>query len=216
VDRLRAHGTVVVTLSRGEYLVPVAFTARILAVEAMTVVLELDAGAETNRLPDRVSSALMTFRHGDSLVGFRGTLHVARPVGDFRFVVADRVVSRTRSTRVNCMTRCTIRRLTPDADPGPEVRGVTVNIAPGGMLIEAAGTDAVTGDVIEFRLTDPDDRDHVITGEAHVVRHGEGLVAIAVSDSSPEAHGALGALVVARSRARLHREHLGGREAPGA
>lgn len=216
MDRLRDHGTVFVTLSRGQYLVPVSLTARVLAVEAMTVALEIEARAETSRLRDSVPNALMTFRHGEALVGFRGTLHAAGPAGDFRFVVADRAASRTRSTRINCMTRCAIRRLTPGADPGPEVQGVTVNIAPRGMLIEAAGTDAVTGDVIEFRLTHPDDREQVIAGEAIVVRHGEGLVAVAVSDSSPEARAALAALVVARSRAALHRGDMGAPAGPAA
>lgn len=216
MDRLHDHDSVVVTLPRGHYLVPVSFTARILAVEAMTVALEVERKAETSRLPDRIPDAFMTFRHGDALVGFRGTLHAARPVGDFRFVVADRAASRTRSTRINCMTRCTIRRLPPGGDPGPEAQGITVNIAPGGMLIEAAGADAVTGDLVEFRLTHPDDHDRLITGEANVVRHGDGLVAVAVSDSSPEARGARGALVVARSRALLHRKEPQAPDAPAS
>ena len=101
VDRLRDHDTVAIALPRGHYLVPMSFTARILAVEGMTVALEVDNKAETARLPERVANAFMTFRHGDALVGFRGTLHAARPVGDFRFVVADRAASRTRSTRIN-------------------------------------------------------------------------------------------------------------------
>jgi len=203
VDRLRDHDAVVIALPRGHYMVPVSITARILAVEAMTVTLEVENRAETARLPQRVPNAFVTFRHGDSLVGFRGTLHAAQPPGDVRFVVADRAAVRTRSTRINCMTRVTVRRISGD-EPGTEVQGVSINIAPAGLLIEAAGTDVVTGDVIEFRLTHPDDRDQTIAGEATVVRHGEGLVAVAVSDPS-EARTALGQLVVARSRAALHR-----------
>jgi hypothetical protein len=89
VDRLHDHDNVVVTLPRGHYLVPTSFTARILAVEGMTVALEVENRAETARLTERVPNAFLTFRHGDTLVGFRGTLHAAHPVGDFRFVVAD-------------------------------------------------------------------------------------------------------------------------------
>ena len=89
VDRLRDHDSVVVTLPRGHYILPTSFAARILAVEGMTVALEVEDKAETARLPDRVPNAFLTFRHADSLVGFRGTLHTARPVGDFRFVVAE-------------------------------------------------------------------------------------------------------------------------------
>ena len=212
VDRLRDHDSVVVTLPRGHYHLP-AFAARILAVDGMTVALEVEDKAETARVSDRVPNAFLTFRHADSLVGFRGTLHAARPAGDFRFVVADRAASRTRSTRINCMTRVTLRRLAGDKS-GEEVQGVTVNVAPGGLLIEAAGTDAVTGDVVEFRMTHPDHRDHVIAGEATVVRHAEGIVAVAVSDTSAEARAALGALVVARSRAALHRRDPG-EDGPG-
>jgi PilZ domain len=214
VDRLRDHDAVVVTLPRGHYLVPTAFTARILAVEGMTVALEVENKAETARLTERVPNAFMTFRHGDALVGFRGTLHAVRPLGDFRFVVSDRVAARSRSTRINCMTRVGVRRISGD-EPGAEVQGITVNIAPGGLLIEAAGTDAVTGDVVEFRLTHPDDHDTLVVGEATVVRHGEGLLAVAVADDSAEARAALGALVVARSRAVLHRTDPPGPDTPG-
>jgi hypothetical protein len=214
VDRLRDHDTVAIALPRGHYLVPMSFTARILAVEGMTVALEVENKADTARLPERVANAFMTFRHGDALVGFRGTLHAARPIGDFRFVVADRAARLSRSTRINCMTRVMMRRLSGD-ELGEEVQGLTVNIAPGGLLIDAAAADAVTGDVIEFRLTHPDDHDRTIVGEATVVRHGDGLVAVAVGDASTEARAALGALVVARSRAVLHRDDPSGPEAPG-
>jgi hypothetical protein len=215
VDRLRDHDSVVVTLPQGQYLVPASFAARILAVEGMTVALEVENKVETARLTGHVPNAFLTFRHGDSLVGFRGTLHAVQPLGDFRFVVSDQdfrfVVSdqaatRSRSTRINCMTRVAIRRVSGD-EPGEEVQGVSVNIASGGLLIEAAGTDAVTGDLIEFRLTHPDDRDAIVAGEATVVRHGDGLVAVAVTPDSADARAALAALVVARSRAALHRDH---------
>jgi hypothetical protein len=206
VDRLRDHDSVVVTLPQGQYLVPASFAARILAVEGMTVALEVENKVETARLTGHVPNAFLTFRHGDSLVGFRGTLHAVQPLGDFRFVVSDQAATRSRSTRINCMTRVAIRRVSGD-EPGEEVQGVSVNIASGGLLIEAAGTDAVTGDLIEFRLTHPDDRDAIVAGEATVVRHGDGLVAVAVTPDSADARAALAALVVARSRAALHRDH---------
>jgi PilZ domain len=208
VDRLRDHDTVVVTLPRGQYLLPTSLTARILAVEGMTVALEVEGTVDIARLPDAVPNAFLTFRHADALVGFRGTLHTAKPTGDFRFVVADRAATRSRSTRINCMTGVAVRRLSGD-ERGDEAQGVTVNVAPGGLLIEAGGTDAVTGDQVEFRMTHPDERDRVIAGEATVVRHGEGLIALAVSEASAEARAALGALVVARSRAMLHRRDAG-------
>jgi PilZ domain len=214
VDRLHDHDNVVVTLPRGHYLVPTSFTARILAVEGMTVALEVENRAETARLTERVPNAFLTFRHGDTLVGFRGTLHAAHPLGDFRFVVADRAARRSRSTRVNCMTRVAIRRISGD-QPGEEVTGTTVNVAPGGLLIEAGGVDAVTGDVVEFHMTHPDDHDKTISGQATVVRHGDGLVAVAVTDDSSEARADLGALVVARSRAVLHRRDPTQPETPG-
>jgi PilZ domain-containing protein len=214
VHRLHDHDNVVVTLPRGHYLVPMSFTARILAVDGMTVALEIDQRAETARIPDRVPNGLLTFRHGDTLVGLRGTVHPAHPIGDVRFVVADRAANRSRSTRINCMTRVMIRRISGEAS-GSEVQGVTVNVAPGGLLIEASGTDAVTGDVIEFRMTHPDERDKVISGEADVVRHGQGLVAVAVKEESTDARAALGALVVDRSRRALHRDDPAEPQAPG-
>jgi hypothetical protein len=73
----------------------------------------------------------------------------------------------------------------------------------------------VTGDVVEFRMTHPDDREKIVAGEAAVVRHGDGLIAVAVTDASAEARAALGALVVDRSRAVLHRGDPAGPEAPG-
>ena len=79
VDRLRDHDSVVVTLPRGHYILPTSFAARILAVEGMTVALEVEDKAETARLPDRVPNAFLTFRHADSLVGFRGTLQPRGP-----------------------------------------------------------------------------------------------------------------------------------------
>src|SRR4051794_4928141 len=112
-----------------------SLTARILALEGMTVTLEVEKKSDTARLPDRVPNAFMTFRHADSHVGFRGTLHAARPPGDFRFLVADRAAIRSRSSRINCMTRVLVRRVSGDA-PSEVVQGVTVNVASAGLLIE--------------------------------------------------------------------------------
>jgi hypothetical protein len=215
VDRLHDHDTVVVTLPRGQYLVPIALAARILAIDGMTVALELENREEAGRIVESVApEALMTFRHGDSLVGFRGTLYAARPAGDFRFVVADRLATRSRSTRINCMTRIRVRRLAHEG-AGEEAQGVTINIAPAGLLIEAAGADAVTGDRIEFHMTHPDDRTRIVTGAATVVRHGDGLIAVAVAEESVDARAELGALVVSRSRAALHKDDEAAPEPPG-
>jgi hypothetical protein len=204
VDRLHDHDSVVVTLPRS-ILAPITLRARILAVAGMTVTLEAEDRAETARVLESVPNAFLTFRHGDALVGFRGTLHLTRQAGDFRFNVSDQAAIRSRSTRINCMTRIGVRRVSGD-EPGEEAQGVTLNVASAGLLIEVAGTDAVTGDVIEFHMNHPDDRGTVISGEAAVVRHGEGLIAVAVTDKSFAARAALGALVVARSRRALHKD----------
>jgi hypothetical protein len=204
VDRLHDHDSVVVTLPRS-ILGPITLRARILAVAGMTVTLEAEDRAETARVLESVPNAFLTFRHGDALVGFRGTLHLTRQAGDFRFNVLDRAAIRSRSTRINCMTRIGVRRVSGD-EPGEEAQGVTLNVASAGLLIEAAGTDAVTGDVIEFNMNHPDDRGTIISGQAAVVRHGEGLIAVAVTDKSFAARAALGALVVARSRRALHKD----------
>jgi len=214
VDRLHAHDRVVVTLPR-QLLGAISFRARILAVAEMTVTLEAERRAETMRVLESVPNAFLTFRQGDALVGFRGTLHLTKQAGDFRFVVSDQAAMRSRSTRVNCMTRIGVRRVSGD-EPGEETTGVTLNVASAGLLIEAPETDAITGDVIEFHMNNPDERGNVISGEAAVVRHGEGLIAVAVSENSFAARAALGALVVARSRRALHKDDLVGPDSPGS
>jgi hypothetical protein len=213
VDRLHTHDHVVVTLPR-QLLGAISFRARILAVAEMMVTLEAEKRAETLRVLESVPNAFLTFRQGDALVGFRGTLHPTKQAGDFRFVVSDQSVMRSRSTRVNCMTRIGIRRLSGDA-PGEEVPGVTLNVASAGLLIEAPEVDAITGDVIEFHMNNPDERGSIISGEATVVRHGEGLIAVAVSEKSFAARAALAALVVARSRRALHKDDPVSPETPG-
>jgi hypothetical protein len=59
-----------------------------------------------------------------------------------------------------------IRRVSGE-EPGPEVQGTTVNIAPSGLLIEAADTDAVTGDVVGFHLYLPDNHDKTRLRRGH-------------------------------------------------
>jgi hypothetical protein len=214
VDRLHDHDSVVVTLPRS-LLAPILFRARILAIAGMTVTLEAENAAETVRVLESVPNAFLTFRHADALVGFRGTLHLTQQSGDFRFNVSDRAAIRSRSTRINCMTGIGVRRVSGE-EPGEEVQGVTLNVASAGLLIEAAGTDAVTGDVVEFHMNHPDERGTVISGEADVVRHGEGLIAVAVTDKSFAARAALAKLVVARSRRALHKNDPVSPEAPGS
>jgi hypothetical protein len=213
VDRLHAHDRVVVTLPR-QLLGAISFRARILAVAEMTVTLEAENRAETTRVLESVPNTFLTFRQADALVGFRGTLHLTQHPGDFRFVVSDPAAIRSRSTRINCMTRIGVRRVSGH-EPGEEVLGVTLNVASAGLLIEAPESDAITGDVIEFQMNHPDERGSVITGEAAVVRHGEGLIAVAVTDKSITARGQLSALVVARSRRALHKSDTVVRQAPG-
>lgn len=204
MDRLHAHDRVVVTMPR-QLLGAISFRARILTVSEMTVMLEAENRAEVTRVLESVPNTFLTFRHGDALVGFRGTLQLTQHAGDFRFVVNDQAAMRSRSTRVNCMTRIGVRRMSGD-QPGDEAHGVTLNIAPAGLLIEVLETDAITGDVIEFQMHNPDERGTIISGEAAVVRHGEGLIAVAVSEKSIAARTALGALVIARSRRALHKD----------
>jgi PilZ domain len=202
VDRLRDHESVVITLPQGQYLSPTSFTARMLAHEDRTIALEVENPVDAMRVPERVSNSFLTFRHGDSLVGFRGTLFAVKPAGDFRFVVADQTATQSRATRINCAARVTIKRVAGDG----EAEGTTVNVAPGGLLIDAPAARVETGDVIEFMFWHPDQSGAVLTGRGTVVRQGGGMLAVALSPDSHEAHAGLGALVVARSRAELHRE----------
>lgn len=214
VDRLRNHETVVITLPQGQYLSPTSFTARMLAHEERTIALEIENPLDAVRVPGRVPNAFLTFRHGDALVGFRGTLFAAQPAGDFRFVVADQAAQQGRATRITCAARVALRPISQGADGGEQVEGTTVNIAPGGLLIDAPKARVENGEAIEFQLWHPDRDDTVLSGKATVVRHGGGMLAIALSPDSHEAHAGLGALVVDRSRAELHRRSPAESDAP--
>jgi PilZ domain len=213
VDRLRDHEAVVITLPQGQYLSPTSFGARMLAYEERTIALEVENPVDAVRVPDRVPNSFLTFRHGDSLVGFRGTLFAVPPAGDFRFVVADQTAMQGRATRVKCAARIAIRHACGDDGAHTEAEGTTVNIAPGGMLIDAPQARVATGDVVEFTLWHPD-RAQQVVGVATVVRQGGGMLAVALSADSTEAHAALGALVVAHSRAELHRDSPSQADAP--
>jgi PilZ domain-containing protein len=205
VDRLRDHETVVVTLPTPGKSARSSFTAKVLAVADATVALQTDVKVDAIYVPDRTTNVFITFRHENALVGFRGTLFAAEPLGDFRFVVSDRDVTRRRATRVALDTTIGIRRVLDDS-PGEEVEARTVNIAPGGLLLDAPTLGALLGDTVEFRLPFPGRPDVVLTGQGTVVREGDGLVALALAATSTEARAGLGALVIERSRALLHRE----------
>jgi hypothetical protein len=166
VDRLRNHEAVVITLPQGQYLSPTSFTARVLAHEDRTIALETENPVDAVRVPDRVPNSFLTFRHGDSLVGFRGTLFTAQPAGDLRFVVADQTALKGRATRVTCAARVALRRVSGNSNRTLEAEGKTVNIAPGGLLIEAPAAQVETGDEVEFQLWHPDQTDVVLSGRA--------------------------------------------------
>jgi PilZ domain len=111
-----------------------------------------------------------------------------------------------RATRITCAARVELKAVSEGGDSAGGAEGTTVNIAPGGLLIDAPGAQVATGDEVEFTLWHPDQPGTALTGRATVVRHGGGMVAIALTPDSRAAHAGLGALVVSRSRAELHRE----------
>ena len=87
-------------------------------------------GISTDLLPARADDVFLSFVDGGQLVGLKGTLSWNGQ--SLRFQVADGVhMRRNRYTRVDAELAVTLRR-------GDETyEGVTVNVAPEGLLVKA-------------------------------------------------------------------------------
>jgi hypothetical protein len=195
VDRLRENDVVTVNLPSSGALFRVAdFDATVIAlVESGAALDPLDIS--TALLPARADDVFLSFVHGGQLVGLKGTL--SWNGHRLRFQVADGVhMRRNRYTRVDAELPVTLRR----GDDASE--GVTVNVAPEGLLVKAPPAVEL-GDVVELGLTLPG-QPHPLPLRGEVVRHAGALIALHLADTRHELRAVLAEFVVERRAAQLH------------
>jgi hypothetical protein len=168
VDRLRENTVVTVSLpSRGHYRVA-DFEASVLAVIESGAALH-PLGIDLAVLPERAEDVFLTFVHRGQLVGLKGALTWRGHEGSLRFQVADGVQRRrSRYTRVEAEL--------PVRVGADRVAGVTVDVAPEGLLVKAP-LAVELGQRLEVELTLPGYAP-ALRLLATVVRHGGGLFAV--------------------------------------
>jgi PilZ domain-containing protein len=199
VDRLEEHGTVLLSLNT-VYGVRQSLAATVLAISANTVALEALDKSIVLRLADVTRNVIMSFKHGTSLVAFKGTLRTVSPPGDLRFTSVDRASGeRTRPTRIDLAAPVTIF----DPLTGVSRDGTTINISIGGFLVEAS-FDLELGRKVEVRMMLPN-RDGQLTSTATVVRRADDLIALRFEAPDDPIRAALAELVIAESRLALKR-----------
>ncbi len=202
MDRLNEDDLVLVTIPGHATSAPrFPLECHVLAIAGRTVALEAVHKAATLRLPEVTSGVYLTFRHGNSLVGLKGTLLTDQLPGDLRFLCPEKEGRpRSRPTRADVITPVTLRRL--DAQLGSE--GVTINMSFGGLLAECDAPFALD-DEVEITLRGGlrgSTRTEAIELHGSVRRAGQGLVAVEFDHESAKRHSfELGALVIQERRA---------------
>jgi hypothetical protein len=149
-------------------------------------------------LPAQAENVFVSFVHERRLVGLKGTLTADDRGGGLRFRVRDGVRVRRRGySRVEAELSVTLRR-----DDGTDpCRGMTVNVAPDGLLVTAR-LAVELGEVLELLLTLPGhERLWRLRGE--VVRHGGGMIALRFLGDGRESRAAVAEFVVERRAAQL-------------
>jgi hypothetical protein len=194
VDRLRDNASVTVSLPGGSGYRVSDFSATVVAlIETGAVLLPHDVNPDA--LPARASHVFLSFVHGGQLVGLKGELtHDARGL---RFQVQDGVQRRReRYTRVDAELEVTLRR--PDEERS---RGVTINVAPEGLLVKA-DLPVELGERLEITLALPGHTMPLVL-QAKVVRHAGGLIALHFHGARRDAGAAVAEFVVERRAALL-------------
>jgi hypothetical protein len=195
VDRLRENDVVTVNLPSAGALFRVSdFDATVIALVESGAALE-PLGISSDLLPARADDVFLSFVHGGQLVGLKGTLSWNGQ--SLRFQVADGVhMRRNRYTRVDAELAVTLRR-------GDETcEGVTVNVAPEGLLVKAPVTVEL-GDVLDVGLALPG-QPHPLPLRGEVVRHAGGLIALHFAGARHELRVVVAEFVVERRAAQLH------------
>jgi PilZ domain len=184
MDRLRENDTVTINL-------PVTgrrtgdFQCTVIAVSSAGAALEPPDAARS--LPPSIEGVMLTFAHGRSLVGLKGTLTRDRDI--LHFAVADGVqIPPRRATRIDARLPVAIDHWS----------GETLNVGADGLLASVELSVDV-GDVVDVALELPD----VVQTRGRVVRHGDGLVAIQFLPDQREARRRVGAFVIEHAAAAL-------------
>jgi PilZ domain-containing protein len=176
------------------------FDCHVLAVIGNTAAIEPVDLAATLWLPDKLESALLSFRHEGSLVGLCGTLYRREDVGDLRYTVTDGIQAPgRRATRIDVRAPITVR-LAGAANP---VEGMTVNLSAYGLLVDCE-LDAAPGDAVEFSLTLPG-VDEPLEAAATVARLVDGGIGLDIDAGNRSVRSRLAGFVVDHNRARLRR-----------
>ena len=170
------------------------FTATVVALIEPGVVL-LPHDVNPDALPARAEHVFLTFVHNGQLVGLKGELtHDARGL---RFQVQDGVQRRrNRYTRVDAELQVTLRR-----GDGHTSQGVTVNVAPEGLLVKS-DLPVELGELLDITLALPAHRTPFAL-QAKVVRHAGGLIALHFQGDRRDAGAAMAEFVVERRAALL-------------
>jgi hypothetical protein len=211
MDRLNENDTVTVTL-------PLSSQGRarrfldcyVLAVAGRTAALEAVDKSETLRLPDRLENVLMTFRHGNALIGLKGTLVATDVFGEYRFCAHPREGGRrTRATRATVALPARLRVAGSESFE----EGMTVNVSITGVLIESE-LEASPGEQLEIELH-AGQHDEALLLRGLVVRTGGGAVAVEFGAFANATHGQIVKLVIDERRAsRMRRSAVVAAERP--
>ncbi len=197
MDRLRENAVVTVSLPIGGGRFRVSdFSATVIAlIESGAALLPLDV--HTDALPERADDVFLSFVHGGQLVGLKGELTYDAERG-LRFQVQDGVQRRRdRYTRVDAELAVTLQR----ADGSESCDGVTVNVAPEGLLVNAPLTVEL-GEPITVALALPAFT-RPLELQAQVVRHAGGMIALHFGGDRRELRAAVAEFVVERRAAHL-------------
>jgi hypothetical protein len=194
VDRLRDNASVTVSLPGGSGYRVSDFSATVVAlIETGAVLLPHDVNPDA--LPLRAAHVFLSFVHGGQLIGLKGELTFDSR--GLRFQVQDGVQRRrNRYTRVDAELEVTLRRGDQE-----RVRGVTVNVAPEGLLVNS-DLPVELGERLEITLALPADATPLAM-QAKVVRHAGGMIALHFQDIRRETGAAVAEFVVERRAALL-------------
>jgi len=176
------------------------FSATVVAlIESGAVLHPLDV--QNAQLPASADDVFLSFVHRGQLVGLKGEMTYDDEKG-LRFQVKDGVQRRRdRYTRVDAELPVTLRR----SDGTDECQGVTVNVAPEGLLVNAP-IDTDLGELLTVALSLPAHAEPVRL-RAKVVRHAGGMVALHFGGDPREVRTAVAEFVVERRAAQLLTQH---------
>jgi hypothetical protein len=197
MDRLRENAVVTVSLpmAGGRFRVS-DFSATVIAlIESGAALLPLDVAPAL--LPARADDVFLTFVHAGRLIGLKGELTQAEGRGA-RFQVSDGVQQRRdRYTRVDAELAVTVTR----GDGAESCPGVTVNVAPEGLLLRAP-LAVELGELLTVALALPAHAQPVEL-RAKVVRHAADMLAVHFGGDRRELRAAVAEFVVERRAAQL-------------